>query len=89
MNLQKKISSLMEGFRHFVLNNFDFKTEKFQLMEKELSEKDKKTFFCNMNEVNYKIIRGFVITIIDLLAGSSVALYRAIHVGDPRICDER
>lgn len=41
----------MDGFRHFTSNNFDFKTVNFQKLEKELNEKDKKTFFCDMLKV--------------------------------------
>lgn len=51
VNLQKKISSLMDGFTHFTTNNFDFKTVNFQKMENELNDSDKKIFFCNMNQV--------------------------------------
>ncbi|CAO1328112.1 unnamed protein product [Diamesa serratosioi] len=51
VNLHKKISGLMDGFRHFTSNNFDFKTENFQQMEEELNVRDKKKFFCNMNKI--------------------------------------
>lgn len=78
VNLQKKISSLMDGFRHFTSNNFDFKTVNFQLMEEELNDDDKMTFFCDMNKVMYPIFLNncldeLIINI--LLTGSFVALH--------------
>ncbi|CAO1328087.1 unnamed protein product [Diamesa serratosioi] len=51
VNLQKKVSVLIDGFRHFTSTKFDFKTVNFQKMETELNEKDKKTFFCDMLKI--------------------------------------
>ena len=51
VNIQKKVTILMDGFRHFTSTKFDFKTANFQKLESELNEKDKKMFFCDMLKV--------------------------------------
>lgn len=65
VNIQKKVTILIDGFKHFTSTKFDFKTVNFQKLESELNEKDKKMFFCDMLKVNYIFIKGLLIKLIN------------------------